>query len=71
MTSPNAINLAGYVNPRVSAESYNASLGGNDSLAAFLTEARKQNKDNWRPQYTSKAVIHYIETGFNLGLNPR
>jgi hypothetical protein len=69
-TSPNAINLAGYVNPRVSAGSYNASLGGSDSLAAFLTEVRKQSKDNWRAQYTAKAVIHYIGAGFDLGLNP-
>ena len=70
-TSPNAINLAGYANPRVSAGSYNASLGGSDSFAAFLAEVRKQSKENWRAQYTAKAVISYIETGFDLGLNPR
>ena len=39
--------------------------------AAFLAEVRKQSKDNWRAQYTAKAVVSYIETGFNLGLDPR
>lgn len=66
-TSPNAINLTGYVNPSVSAGSYNASLGNIGSLAAFLTEARKQSKDNWRTQYTAKAVINYIRAGFGVG----
>jgi hypothetical protein len=66
-TSPNAINLTGYVNPSVSAGSYNASLGSIDSLAAFLTEARKQSKGNWRTQYTAKAVINYIQAGFDIG----
>jgi hypothetical protein len=66
--SPNAINLTGYVNPSVSVGSYNASLGGSDSLPAFLTEARKQSKGNWRTQYTAKAVINYIQAGFDVGL---
>jgi hypothetical protein len=69
-TSPNAINLTGYINPRASAGSYNASLGGSDSLAAFLKEARKQSKDSWRVQYTAKAVINYIQAGFDLGISP-
>jgi hypothetical protein len=69
-TSPNAINLIGYNNPGVSIGSYNASLGGTESLSAFLTEARKQSKGNWRPEYTAKAAIDYIHAGFSVGLNP-
>ena len=66
ITSPNAINLTGYVNPNVSVASYNASLGGGASLAAFLIEARKQGKENWRTQYTANAVINHVRAGFTL-----
>jgi hypothetical protein len=68
-TSPNAINLTRYVNPNVSAGSYNASLGSMGSLSAFLTEARKQSKGNWRTEYTANAVINYIRAGFDVALS--
>jgi hypothetical protein len=46
--------------------SYHASIGGAPSLDAFMVEARKQSRANWRPQYTAKAVADYIRAGFGL-----
>ena len=46
--------------------SYHASIGGEASLGAFMVEARKQSKANWRPQYTARAVGDYIRAGFGL-----
>jgi hypothetical protein len=63
-TSPNAINLSGYLDPKRTVGTYNASLGGLPTSSAFLTEARKQSKDYWRPQYTASAVNNYIRAGF-------
>lgn len=69
-TSPNDINLGGYPDPTRSIASYNASLGGASTLAAFLAEARLQSKDNWRPQYTAAAVNSYIRSGFTTAAAP-
>jgi len=46
--------------------SYHASLGKAASLDAFMLEARKQSRSNWRPEYTAKAVNDYIRAGFGL-----
>ena len=46
--------------------SYHASIGGAPSLDAFMLEARKQSRSNWRPQYTARAVGEYIRAGFGL-----
>jgi hypothetical protein len=64
--SNNAINLASFPEPDRSVETYNGSLGGDPTLAAFLSEARKQSKDHWRPQYMAGAVNNYIRAGFAL-----
>lgn len=42
---------------------YHASIGGTETLEAFLTEARKQSKDNWRTEYTAAAVNAWIRNG--------
>ena len=63
-TSPNAIDLTGYVNPNVSVESYNASLGGSATLAAFMAAADSQTMTNWNAAYTAAAVDSYIQAGF-------
>ena len=62
--SENEINLTGYRDADRTIETYNASLGGAPKLSDFLREARKQSKDNWRPQYTAKSVNEYIRAGF-------
>ena len=63
-TSPNAINLSGYVNPNVSVETYNASLGGSATLAAFMAAVDSQSMTNWNSAYTAAAVDAYIQAGF-------
>ena len=63
-TSPNAINLTGYVNSSVSIGSYNASLGGTASLAAFMAAVDSQSMTNWNSAYTAAAVDAYIQAGF-------
>ena len=63
----NAINLTGYANPNVSVGSYNASLGGSATLAAFMAAADNQNMSNWNPAYTATAVNSYIQAGFSTG----
>ncbi|HEX2839539.1 MAG TPA: fibronectin type III domain-containing protein [Phycisphaerales bacterium] len=45
---------------------YMASLGFEPTLEAFLTEARKQSRTNWRPEFTAQAVNQYIREGFGM-----
>lgn len=58
-----------YPDPSRSTASYNASVGGANSHDAFITEARKQSKANWRVQYTADAVNDYIRAGFGLDVD--
>ncbi|MDQ3076614.1 MAG: hypothetical protein M3Q63_00955, partial [bacterium] len=44
--------------------SYVSSLGGNGGIDAFMNEARKQSRANWRTQYTADAVNDYIRQGY-------
>jgi hypothetical protein len=53
-----------YPEPDRSIESYAASLGTAATLEAFIAEAKKQSKQNWRPAYTAQAVNAYIRAGF-------
>jgi hypothetical protein len=64
ITSPNAINQLGYVSPEVSVASYSSSLWGNADRSVFLAEARKQSKNNWRPELLADIVNKYIRAGF-------
>ena len=45
---------------------YQLSLGGVPTILAFLTEARRQSRSNWRMQYTAGAVGDYIRAGFGF-----
>ncbi len=56
--------LVDWTDPNRSAETYNASLGGAATFDAFVAEARKQSRDNWRLEYTAEAVNEYIRYGF-------
>jgi hypothetical protein len=49
-----------FVDPSRSVASYNRSLGGQESYDAFMTEARKQQRGNYRENYTAKKVNEYI-----------
>ena len=44
--------------------SYSASIGGLESFNGFMSEARKQERYNWRVEYTAGAVNDYIREGF-------
>jgi len=39
-------------------------LGGDGTIESLMTEARKQSRFNWRPEYTADAVNDYIREGF-------
>ena len=54
-----------YEDPERTVETYHLTLGGEATLLAFLTEARKQSRSNWRPEYTAFVVNEYIRDGFN------
>jgi hypothetical protein len=43
---------------------YQASLGGTATFAAFVAEARLQAKNYWRPEYAAPAVNDYMRAGF-------
>lgn len=64
VTSPNEIDRNDYVDPNRTVETYNAFIGGEPSLSAFLDGARKQSKSNWHPELTAHAVNEYIRAGF-------
>ncbi|GEM_PF-2090999 len=53
-----------YGNPNRSVAEYNGAIGGGANYAAFVNEAVKQSKANWRSSYTAMAVNKYIAYGF-------
>jgi hypothetical protein len=53
-----------YVDPGRTIESYMATQGGEATLQAFVDEARRQSKTNWRPAYTAAVVNDYIRQGY-------
>jgi hypothetical protein len=55
-----------YSDPTRTVETYHASLGKEATLAAFIAEARKQSKFNWRTEYTAAAVNEWIRAGFGM-----
>jgi hypothetical protein len=55
-----------YPDPNRTIATYQASIGGPPTLEAFLAEARKQSRSNWRPAYTAGAVGAYVRAGFGL-----
>jgi hypothetical protein len=42
------------------------SLGRTGTLVAFVTEARKQSRANWRPEFTADAVNTYVRAGYGM-----
>jgi hypothetical protein len=53
-----------FTDPTRTAATYNATLGGEATREAFLAQARRQSKSDWRIQYTAAPVIDYIREGF-------
>jgi hypothetical protein len=55
-----------FPDPGRSIPSYQVSLGGTGTLVGFLTEARKQSRAYWRPEYTADAVNTYVRAGYGM-----
>jgi hypothetical protein len=55
-----------FPDPERTIATYMASMGLTPTLEAFLVEARKQSRTNWRPEFTAQAVNHYIREGFGM-----
>jgi hypothetical protein len=55
-----------YRDPDRTVGTYNRSLGGAATSDAFLAEARKQSRQNWRPAYTAGGVNDYVRDGFQV-----
>ena len=53
-----------YADPDRTAGSYNATLGGAATTAAFVAEVRRQSAQAWRPSYAAGAVLNYVRAGF-------
>lgn len=53
-------------NPDRSIATYAQSLGLAGSIEAFMAEARKQSKANWRPQFTAEVINNYIRAGMGV-----
>jgi len=62
--SGNRLQKAEFAAPNRTVGTYHETLGKEATLEAFLLEACKQSKRNWRREYTAKAVIEYIRDGF-------
>ena len=58
-----------YPAPERTISSYNASLGGEASFAAFAEQVRLQRKGNWRPAYSAQVVNEYFREGFGTNLD--
>jgi hypothetical protein len=55
-----------FADPTRSAATWHGTLGRKATREAFLAEAAKQGKFNWRAEYTAAVVIDYIREGFHL-----
>jgi hypothetical protein len=53
-----------FADPTRSVGSYHATLNKEETLEAFLTEARAQSRRRWLQEYTAQAVLEYIRAGF-------
>ncbi len=59
-----SVEQVNFPNPGRTSADYAASLGFGNSFEAFITEARKQRKGYWRPEFTSFAINNYIREGY-------
>lgn len=55
---------AQYPDPDRTMATYNASLGGANSRAAFNAAVRLQHKADWDGRFTARSVIAYVRAGF-------
>ncbi|MGM0567684.1 MAG: hypothetical protein ACQESB_00535, partial [Elusimicrobiota bacterium] len=55
-----------FADPTRDLASYHQYIGGEASAEAFIEEAKKQDRHNWRYEYTAMAVNEYIREGFTV-----
>jgi hypothetical protein len=55
-----------YPDPNRTVEAYHVSLGKPATFTAFIDEARKQSRANWRREYTAAAINDWIRGGFGI-----
>jgi hypothetical protein len=55
-----------YVDASRTLMTYQKKLGGLASVEAFLAEAGKQSRSNWRPAYTAVGAGRYFQAGFKV-----
>jgi len=55
-----------FVDTNRSLATYNASLGGEASFEAFITEAREQSCHNWNWDYSAVKIRDYFKEGFTI-----
>jgi hypothetical protein len=53
-----------YPDPERRLSTYQESLGKTNTFDAYIAEARKQSRKNWRYEYTAAGPIGYIRQGF-------
>jgi hypothetical protein len=58
------VNDGGFPDPSRSVQSYSALQGFPATVAGYLTEARKQSRQSWRPACATEAVVDYLRVGF-------
>jgi hypothetical protein len=58
-----------YPDPNRTVETYHASMGKPATLVAFIEEARKQSKANWRLEYTAAWINNWIRAGFGITMS--
>ncbi len=49
------------------AATYNATLGGGNTLESFIQQEDLQSNLYWRPQYATSAVLAYLRAGYTVG----
>lgn len=56
--------LPNYVDPERGIDRYDLSIGGDGSQESFLARARRQSRQNWRPELMAVAANAWIREGF-------
>jgi hypothetical protein len=55
-----------YHDPARSIETYLAGITGEDTVEAFMREARQQSRSNWNQAFTAPAINTYFNEGFQI-----
>ncbi|MEO0337439.1 MAG: hypothetical protein AAF202_13675, partial [Pseudomonadota bacterium] len=66
LTDPGSLwTQVNYPAPERNIETYSQEvLGLSANIPAFMLEAKKQSRFNWRAEYTTEAITQYIRAGY-------